>query len=177
MNAAARWAALVALASLLFVASSHNTGTDRRPDEASTRFQAIGQPLHFEANQGQADSQVRFLSRGNGFAVLLGSNRAVLRLYDPTASTNRGAGQSLVAARDMTVSMALVGANPDPTSVGLMPQSGHSNYFVGKDPAGWHTGIPHYGRVHFTEVYPGVDLVYYGTSQRQLEYDFVVSPG
>src|SRR5439155_21476053 len=26
-------------------------------------------------------------------------------------------------------------------------------------------------------LYPGVDLVYYGTAQHQLEYDFVVAPG
>ena len=31
-------------------------------------------------------------------------------------------------------------------------------------------------RVQYQDVYPGIDLVYYG-NQRQLEYDFVVSPG
>jgi hypothetical protein len=30
--------------------------------------------------------------------------------------------------------------------------------------------------VRYTNVYPGVDLVYYG-KQRQLEYDFVIQPG
>lgn len=33
-----------------------------------------------------------------------------------------------------------------------------------------------YGRVAYREVYPGVDMVYYG-NQRQLEYDFIVAPG
>jgi hypothetical protein len=36
--------------------------------------------------------------------------------------------------------------------------------------------VPNYARVKYANVYPGVDLVYYG-NQRQLEYDFVVQPG
>src|SRR5262249_34003575 len=44
------------------------------------------------------------------------------------------------------------------------------------DPSQWHTDIATYGRVEYADVYPGIDLVYYG-NQRQLEYDFVVHPG
>ena len=47
---------------------------------------------------------------------------------------------------------------------------------IGNDPRQWKTGIPAYARVAYHDVYPGVDLVYYGT-QQQLEYDFVVRPG
>jgi hypothetical protein len=31
--------------------------------------------------------------------------------------------------------------------------------------------------VAYRDIYPGIDLVYYGTQERQLEYDFVVGPG
>ena len=48
--------------------------------------------------------------------------------------------------------------------------------FIGNDPAKWHTNIPTYARVRYAEVYPGIDLVYYG-KERQLEYDFVLQPG
>jgi hypothetical protein len=50
------------------------------------------------------------------------------------------------------------------------------NYLIGNDPKKWHTGITTFGKVNFAQVYPGVDLVFYG-NQRQLEYDFVVAPG
>ena len=43
-------------------------------------------------------------------------------------------------------------------------------------PSQWHTGIANYGQVAYQDVYPGVNLVYYG-NQQQLEYDFVVAPG
>ena len=36
--------------------------------------------------------------------------------------------------------------------------------------------MPTYGKVRYSGVYPGIDLVYYGNSGR-LEYDFVVAPG
>src|SRR5213075_2960070 len=46
----------------------------------------------------------------------------------------------------------------------------------GNDPKLWRTSISNYARVHYRNVYPGVDLVYYGIHQR-LEHDFVVAPG
>jgi hypothetical protein len=67
-------------------------------------------------------------------------------------------------------------ANPAPAIEGIEPLGGHSNYFIGNDPARWRTDIPHYGRVRVRELYPGIDLVLYG-NPRQLEYDFVVAPG
>ena len=42
-------------------------------------------PLSFEANRGQTDEQVEFLSRGNGYALFLTPNEAVLTLRDPGA--------------------------------------------------------------------------------------------
>ena len=36
--------------------------------------------------------------------------------------------------------------------------------------------MPTYERVAYRDVYPGIDLVYYG-QQGQLEYDFVLAPG
>jgi hypothetical protein len=37
-------------------------------------------PLSFEANKGQTDSQVKFISRGNGYTLFLTSTEAVLSL-------------------------------------------------------------------------------------------------
>ncbi len=54
---------------------------------------------------------------------------------------------------------------------------GKANYFIGNDPRQWHTNVPTYAKVRYEGVYPGVDLVYYGTQGGELEYDFVVAPG
>ncbi len=53
---------------------------------------------------------------------------------------------------------------------------GKSNYFLGNDPAKWRTGVPQFSRVRYDNIYPGINLVFYG-SQGQLEYDFQVAPG
>lgn len=72
--------------------------------------------------------------------------------------------------------MNLVGANRGAAVEGLNELEGKVNYLTGNDPARWRTNIPTFGRVRYTEVYPGIDVVYYG-NQRRLEYDFVVAPG
>lgn len=74
------------------------------------------------------------------------------------------------------VRLKLVGANPKAKVVGLDPLPGKSNYFIGNDPKKWRRNVPTFAKVSYRDVYPGVDLVFYG-NQQQLEYDFIVAPG
>jgi hypothetical protein len=69
-----------------------------------------------------------------------------------------------------------LGANPHPRVVGLKELSGKVNYFIGSNPRRWYTDIPTYARVEYRDVYPGVNLLYYGR-QNRLEYDWVVRSG
>jgi Beta-propeller repeat len=123
-------------------------------------------PLSFEANLGQTDPQVQFLSRGPGFALFLTSTEAVLVAQKPASAHGRA-----------VVRMQLVGARGQPHARGLQELPGRSSYFIGKDPRQWRSAVPTYARVEYPDVYPGIDLVYHGTPERSLEYDFVVAPG
>ena len=67
-------------------------------------------------------------------------------------------------------------ANADAKSKGINQTEMKSNYFLGSDKSKWRSKIDNYSKVQFDQVYPGIDLVYYG-KQRQLEYDFVIQPG
>src|SRR5262249_21611221 len=69
-----------------------------------------------------------------------------------------------------------LGANPAPAISGRDVQPGKVNYFLGNDPSKWRTNVATYGQLVYNEIYPGIDLVYYGNSV-ELEYDFVVAPG
>jgi uncharacterized repeat protein (TIGR01451 family) len=134
----------------------------------------LGQlPLIFEPNQGQADSRVKFVSHGGGYSLYLDSTGAVLamRTAQPASPSQGRAGSSVEAVR-----MTLVGANPTAVVAGSDRLPGISNYFIGNDPNKWHTGIPQFAGVRYQSVYPGIDLVFYG-SQGRLEYDFKVAPG
>ncbi|HTR38267.1 MAG TPA: SBBP repeat-containing protein [Bryobacteraceae bacterium] len=119
-------------------------------------------PLSFEANHGQTDRRVKFLSRGSGYTLFLTQDSAVLSLHGKTTNA--------------ALRMKVIGANPHAAVVGTDGLPGKSNYFVGKDPKQWRTNVPTYASVKYTEVYPGIDLVYHG-NQRLLEYDFMVAPG
>jgi hypothetical protein len=124
-------------------------------------------PFVFEVNQGQTDRKVKFLARGSGYALFLTSDAAVLafRRSHPD-STNP----------DAVLSMELVDSNRHTEIMGSDSLPGKSNYLIGKDPAQWHQNIPQFARVRYAEVYPGIDLLYYG-NQGRLEYDFEVAPG
>jgi hypothetical protein len=123
----------------------------------------VQRPLSFEPNEGQTDSGVNFLARGSGYTVLVKPTEAVVDLAGA-----RGA--------ESVLRMDLLGANPTPPSSGVDALPGISSYFVGNDPSQWHTNIHTYAKVFYQNVYPGVDLVYYG-NQGQLEYDFLLAPG
>jgi len=75
------------------------------------------------------------------------------------------------------VRLRLVGANPNAAVTGGDELPGKANYFIGNDPKKWRTNVPTYAKVRYQNIYPGVDLVYYGNQSGQLEYDFVVEPG
>ena len=120
-------------------------------------------PLAFEVNEGQAAGQVDFLARGEGYMLSLTPGTAVLHLQQG-------------AARD-ELQIQLVGANSAAVGVGQDELVTRTNYLIGSDPSQWHTNIANYGKVEYQNVYAGINLVYYGTNQGQLEYDFVVAPG
>jgi hypothetical protein len=135
---------------------------------------AYGQlPVRFEANVGQTDAQVQYLARGSGYALFLTGNGAVLSLTNTPATAADGTPAS---STGVVLAMNLVGANPQAQVAGQDPLPGTTNYFLGDDPSQWRTGIANYGQVAYQDVYPGVNLVYYG-NQQQLEYDFDVAPG
>ncbi len=138
------------------------------PAHSSSQIQAslARLPISFEPNQGQSDSAAKFVAHGRGYGLYLTPSEAVLTL--PERSQNQ--------LRQTAVEMQLSGANREAEMVGSDRLAGHSNYFIGNDPSRWLRNIPQYRRVQYREVYPGIDLAFYG-NQNQLEYDFEVSPG
>jgi len=141
-------------------------------------------PLSFEINKGQLDQSVKFWSRGNGYDLFLTASETVLRVQKPQArQTDTFEGPDRVDThrepnvREGTVlRLKMLGANSAPEVKGQDELPGKVNYFVGNDPEKWRREIPTYRRVHFKEIYPGIDAVYYG-KQRELEYDLVVAAG
>jgi len=154
-------------------------------------------PMSFEANQGQTDARVKFISRGAGYTLFLTRDSAVMVLQN--AGPVNGPHESVAAATspsmpyignslatkargqsanrsESVLNMRVVAANPAASINPSDRLESTSNYFLGNDPAKWRTNVPNFERVRYRGIYRGIDLVYYG-NQQQLEYDFVVAPG
>jgi uncharacterized repeat protein (TIGR01451 family) len=144
--------------------ASASSETKGRAAEAYAKL-----PVSFEANQGQTDSSVKFISRGSHHALFLTSNESVLVLDEPAT-------RSEAKRRRAVLRMKLEGANASVQVEGIDELPGKTNYFIGKDAGQWRTEVPSYERVQYREVYPGVDLVYY-ENRKGIEYDFVVAAG
>ncbi len=116
-------------------------------------------PLVFEENLGQAPASVRYLARSPEANVF----------FEATAIT--------ISLRHASAPLRLTfNRSSHPDLVGDTPQDGTSNYLIGRDPSRWHTGIPHFRQIRYRNLYPGIDVVFYGSGS-QLEFDFILQPG
>jgi hypothetical protein len=119
-------------------------------------------PLHFELGSGHP-SAPGFVARRRDGTLWLLPGESVLVLRDDT-----GAARALL--------MRWVDAGGEARVVGEDRLAGRVNHVRGRDPARWRTGIPTYGRVRQDELYPGIDVVYYGRAGH-VEHDLQVAPG
>lgn len=104
-----------------------------------------------------------FLGYGAGFSAQFRQGEADLLLAHGNSSP-------------APLRLTLVNANRNARVSGDSRLPGPVNYFIGNDPKNWHEGLPTFGRLRYSGIYPGTDLIYYGTRGR-LEFDFELSPG
>jgi hypothetical protein len=178
ITAVVAMAATLGLAALA-VAPVLPTGAGPAARQPAAAAQGAGPALapRFEPNLGQADRQVRFLSRGQGYTMLMTGTGAVLKLG---VSPQRNQGPAAKPSRpteQAVIGLTFEGANPDPVVTGLGRLAGVSNYLRGDDPEGWVTGVPNYSRVSYRGLYEGVDLDWYANRAGELEFDLTLTPG
>ncbi|MDQ3934096.1 MAG: SBBP repeat-containing protein [Actinomycetota bacterium] len=183
MPAVALATALAIAAALVLVALGEGgvpTTLDHSSGTATTEKPAPAPA--FEQNRGQAGGEVEYLARGSGYTLFLTPTEAVLSLQagEPGTTTLMGDG-SLTRGTGMeadgaVVRMGLAGASSQPEIAGRSRKPATASYIRGDDPSKWRTGVPTFGRVQYTGVYPGIDMAWYGNSAG-LEYDFEVAAG
>ena len=120
-------------------------------------------PILFERNQGQVQPDVQFLARAGRYRLHLTKDAAILNV----TGGKRESSNAVLRTK-------LVEANPNAQISGIDQQKSTTNYLVGPK-SEWKVGVTHYSKVQYGAVYPGVDLIYYGTT-KGLEYDFMVAP-
>ncbi|MFH1374826.1 MAG: SBBP repeat-containing protein [bacterium] len=177
-------------------------GSDNSTTNATVMKGLSSMPLAFTENQGQWDEKVLFRANAGGATMWFSRDGAYYQFtrHIPTSNyssviasdlRNRG---NLPHSLNVTLSGVegrpnqpdsletimikanFVGSNPNPHMVGENMLEYKCNYFLGNDPAKWRTDVPNYSAILYEGVYPGIDLKYYGNG-KQMEYDFIVSPG
>lgn len=130
-------------------------------------------PISFEPNQGQSDSQVDFIARSKGYNLLLSPTEAVINL---AKSEILNTDSQRLADFATQIRLSFLGANQKAKGHGIKLLPGKHHYLIGKNSNQWRNNVPSYAKIKYANIYPGIDLVYYG-NEGKLEYDFVVSPG
>src|SRR5712692_8676161 len=154
-------------------------------------YQAAGS-IRFEPNVGQVKGRTEWVARAAGATMYITGSEVVLALVpdmseverqpEPPALTGMFGPRSRFPQPPKrplythNVHMRFAGSASAPEGEGLDPLGGYSNYFLGRTEKEWFTGVPHFEKVRYREVYPGIDVVYYGKG-RGVEYDFILAPG
>src|SRR5258708_18965455 len=102
----------------------------------------VSLPLSFEPNLGQSAPAVKYLAHGPSAMLWLTSKGPVLGL-------DRKSGL-------VTLTMRFVGGNPVPRITAEDRRNGESNYFIGNDSGKWRKNVPQFGKIRYSNVYPGI---------------------
>ncbi len=141
--------------------------------------EALGKlPLYFVENRGQLDARVAYYIQGRDKAVYFTAAGVTFALTDapaPRALRASWSGPAASSAQRWAVKLDFVGANPEARPVAEDPTPAVISYFKGSREE-WKAGLRTYSRLVYADLWPGIDLVYSGTSSK-LKYTFVVKPG
>ncbi|MCT4605980.1 MAG: SBBP repeat-containing protein [Marinisporobacter sp.] len=132
-------------------------------------------PISFQVNEGQSESEVKFLAKGDGYNFLFTPKEAVFMLKQPEEIEIDKKADSYEQSISV-IRLKLDGADKNPKVIGIEELTGKVNYFKGNNSNHWYKNISTYAKIKYLEVYPGVDLLYYGKNGK-LEWDFIVHPG
>lgn len=125
-------------------------------------------PASFIPNMGQMSSAARYIYKSKGNSAFLTADGLVMAI-----ARNADGGHGVIAD---VLKIQFEGGDPAAAFTGLDPVDGITNYLMGNNPSVWITGVQTFKKVVWSAVYPGIDVVFYG-SPDGLEFDFLLRPG
>ena len=179
---------------IFFGSATHGQPAAASIEPSEVRSVLSSVPLSFTSNTGQWNERALFQAKAGGATAWLthvGVYHQFTRWVPSSGagalSDNTGSGEVPAFRRgtsdqisgrfeQLSIKSVFAGANPRPQVSGEVIMPHKSSYFIGLDSTAWRTDVPSYRRVLFQDIYPGIDLKYYGRGHL-LEYDFIVSPG
>ena len=184
---------LIAFSILAVASASASAAPDKEAAlKASLKATFVTMPLSFTENQGQWPDSILYRATAGGATMWFTPTGAYYQFTRriPNADDTLGIvggrrprlplvgidDNQLDSVEITMVKAEFVGSNLNASAMGLSEMEYKCNYFIGNEPDKWRTDVPNYESIQYQEVYPGIDLKYYGNG-KQMEYDFIVSPG
>ena len=178
----------------LVVLINTNAKSQITPDKESRKQMAISNlssiPLAFTKNQGQFGEGILFKANAGGATFCFYRNEVAylftrdidelnqdnIRIRPEFESTSDQKSGPKYQKESMLIKAQFLGANSDPKVIGINRLPHNNNYFLGNDPSEWRSDVPNYSSIIYEDIYPGIDLKYYGDG-KSMKYDFIVKPG
>lgn len=149
-----------------------------------------GAGIAFIENHGQFGEKTLFNSEISGISVYFCQDEVVYAIIKGDKAVREqdlglpvGFGEDCTTIKDpddrpelLLVKTIFVDSNPVTKVKGEGKLNSRCNYFYGQDRSKWITKVPNYISLIYEDIYPGIDLKYYGKNG-VLKYDFIVSPG
>ncbi len=133
----------------------------------------------FTENKGQWNQNILYKLGLSNANLYLEQNRFTWVFYSPEYLETihpHGNHQPFAGNNAFAYHVNFVNANPAATTSGLNAYSDYSNYFLGSDAKSWASRVKSFNEVHYTALYPGIDMNIYGKNGL-LKYDFIVGAG
>jgi len=150
-----------------------------------TAWELSGTPIYFIPAEERNDGDSGFVVQGKDKALYFGPEGVTFSLNFRTENSANSEGtagngdepkfKEPDASGRWNVKLEFVNSNPQARPVGEEKAGAVVSYFKGQ-PEEWKTGLPTFSRIVYRDLWPGIDLAYYGTVN-QLKYEFVVRPG
>jgi hypothetical protein len=132
-------------------------------DQKPTSPGIVSLPVEFEPNVGQSDDDALYIGRAGNLLIKLKRNLVEIDVNHARDSLTR-------------VKLNFEGASNSIMPDASGPTSGESNYLTGNEPSEWRTHVPDFKNVVYHQLYPAIDVRFYGNEQ-YIEHDFVIAPG
>jgi uncharacterized repeat protein (TIGR01451 family) len=159
------------------------TQQNTNPSGLKVDFGSI--PLYFTANRGQVDSRALFYAKASRYTLWLTEEGLVFDSFksespeapaigkEPSLRPEKLEGRKY--ERDIS-RLVFLNAAKHPEIVPVDETALKVNYFIGNDPAKWHTAVPTSEAVLYKNIYDRIDLKVYGIESR-IEYDWIIRSG
>ncbi|MEM6345784.1 MAG: T9SS type A sorting domain-containing protein [Bacteroidota bacterium] len=174
------------IASLLFCTLCCGTSfIQAQGSEEIMGLKQFDSQIYFEQNLGQFDSrifyqahldhaQMRFMQFGPSHAMVRERKKPNITTPLPKYENYRWMGEQESEYEALVWNVRFARSSPLAQIAGRKAMPGQINYFMGNDSSKWVRGAERFQELWYEDLYPGIDLRYYGTAQQEIKYDLIV---